>query len=134
MADVKITQPIATKESGILAGLWRNILRDNNYIPALDYLVTKYVAKTDKMNGRVQNIKRKTKSSIIKNITDSEMSIKTFIDLLFNFLNVKKIDISIKLTFPNGNETIHSIAVDNSIGDSNTSEIENTITGNTNIL
>jgi len=134
MADVKITQPIATKESGVLAGLWRNILRDNNYIPALDYLVTKYVAKTDKMNGRVQNVKRKTKSSIIKNITDSEMSIKTFIDLLFNFLNVKKIDISIKLTFPNGNETIHSIAVDNSIGDSNTSEIENTITGNTNIL
>ncbi len=114
MAEIKITQPISKKETGVLAGLWRNILRDNNYLPALDYLVNRYVARTDKMEGRVLNMKRKTKSSIIKNITDPEMSFKTFIDLLFNFLSVKRIDISIKLTFPNGNETLHNIAVDNS--------------------
>lgn len=113
MAEVKIDSPLSKKEGGVLAGMWRKIVKDIGYDRHLDYLVSRYVAKSDKMNGRVQNVRRKTKSSLIKNITSSEMTFKTFLDLLFNYIGVRKIDISIKLTFHNGNETIHSMAVVN---------------------
>lgn len=113
MAEVKIDSPLSKKEGGVLAGLWRKIIKDIGYDRHLDYLVSRYVAKTDKMNGRVQNVRRKTKSSLIKNITSSEMTFKTFLDLLFNYIGVKKIDISIKLTFNNGSESVHSMAVRN---------------------
>ena len=84
---------------------------------ALEFMITKYVSKNDKTGNRVQAVKRKTKSSLEKNIYADEMTWKTFIDLLFNFLNVVKIDISIKLTHANGQETIHSVKVNNSEGE-----------------
>jgi len=113
MAEVKIDSPLSKKEGGVLAGLWRKIIHDIGYDRHLDYLVSRYIAKTDKMSGRVQNVRRKTKSSLIKNISSSEMTFKTFLDLLFNYIGVRKVDISIKLSFYNGEERITSMSVIN---------------------
>ena len=43
------------------------------------------------------------------------MSIKVFFDLLFNYLCVKKVSFTVKLTFVNGDESVHTVNVDNSV-------------------
>lgn len=107
----KIVLPKLTThvEGSILVNLWHKILRETNYIYALEYMVAKYTAKN---KSSIKAEKRRTKSSIIKNITSDVMTWKTFIDLIFNFLNVKKMTMSLRLEYPNGKETIHSITVD----------------------
>ena len=123
MAKVNLDKPISKKEGGVLAHLWRKIIKDNNYsLPILYNLIDKYVAKTDRMKSRVKNVKRKARSTLEMNISDGDMTIKTFFDLIFNLLNVKKVDITIKLTYPNGMETIHSTRVNNSNYDEETGE------------
>lgn len=103
---------VSRNESGVLAQLFRYIIIDNNFIPALDMLVKRYVEDTTRKEVNLQPVKRKTKSTLLSNIGSEEMTFKTFLDLLFNFLRVRKVNISVKLTFYNGNETIHSISVD----------------------
>ena len=97
------------KEGSILVKLWRNILTETNYINAIEYLVNRYA---NKGSSSVKMVKKKTKSSMIKNVTSTEMTWKTFIDLIFNILNVKKMTISVKLQYPNGKESIHSVVVE----------------------
>ena len=43
------------------------------------------------------------------------MSIKVFFDLLFNYICVKKVSFTVKLTFVNGDESVHTVNVDNSV-------------------
>jgi len=100
-------------EGGLLAKLWRTILVGTNFIRTRDQLVNEYVRKTDMLKGRVKQVSRKTKSTLTKNVNANEMTWKVFIDLLFNFITVKKIDISIKLTMSNGKETLHSLSIVN---------------------
>ncbi len=111
MADIKLGDNIAQNEGGILTKLWRNVLKDNNLEPALSYFVTRYVTKSNKIDS--ENVRRKTKSSLINNITASEMTWKTFTNLIFNVLLVKKMSINIKLTMPNGDTTFHNVLIDN---------------------
>jgi len=115
MAEVKLSDKVSQSENGALAGLWKKINKDLNLEAALDYMVGRYVNKNKTLAGltRVKNVNRKTKNSLIRNITASEMTWKTFLDLIFNFLNVRRVDITVKLTMPNGDETIHTIAVNN---------------------
>ena len=108
--DFDKLDPPAKTSSGVLSLLWRKIcLEHKDY---LDVLVDRYVVDNDIAAGRVKNIKRKTKSTIISNVTATEMTFKTFIDLVFNFLKCKKLTISIKLTYQSGRESLHSIVVD----------------------
>jgi len=95
--------PIAHNEGGLIAALWRNILKDLNYTNKLPWLIEQYIRNT-KPEGR------KTKASITKNAHSGDMTFKTFMLLLFNVLSVKKITFSVKLTFDNGDETVHGIA------------------------
>jgi hypothetical protein len=107
----EITGPVSRNEGGVLAALWRKVLAENNYMQILDYLIDRYVSKNDEFNGRVSKIKKKAKSTLISNVTTGDMTIKTFFDLVFNFLKVKKMTISIKLTFPNNAESVHSVTI-----------------------
>jgi len=102
---------VSNNEGGLLARLWKNVLLDNNLSGAIPHLVTRYVTKTMKMD--VKNAKRKTKSSLLENINSKEMTWKTFTNLIFNFINVRKMDINIKLTLSNGDETYHNLSIDN---------------------
>lgn len=109
--EEKLSEPTSKTESGVLAKLWRSILRDNGYIPALGPLVDRYLQSQEEMTKRIPSLKKKNKSTLVTNITSAEMTVKTFLDLIFNLLRVKRLDISIKLTFHNGKETIHSTSV-----------------------
>lgn len=111
MSDIKFNKPVSKNESGVLSAIWRNILKENNLIPALDLLVQRYVDRGNRAK-ELKDIKLKNKSTLTANITAPEMTFKTFLDLLFNFLHVKKITFSVKLTFQNGSETVHTINVD----------------------
>lgn len=113
MGDSLLKKPVAKNEAGVLAGLWRNILKENHFIPAIDVLVNRYVNKQNRDSDKLGSVRLKAKSTLLSNISSSEMTFKTFLDLIFNFLGVKKIHISIKLTFSNGEESIHSIGVNN---------------------
>lgn len=112
MSIIKFTDNIPKTEGGVLARLWRNILRENNLLPKLDYLVLRYVRKTDLMTDRVQAVKRKHKFTLTKNLTDTEITFKTFLDLLFNLLEVKQVNFTVSLKFANGEKSVHTISVD----------------------
>ncbi len=113
MSKIEFDPNISSKEGGALTALWRAVLKENNFFYMIDLLVNRYVRKTDTMDGRSTVIKRKTRSSLINNITATEMTFKTFLDLLFNFLAVKKVTITIMLTHANNDESVHSIAINN---------------------
>ena len=104
-------KPISTKEGGILAALFRKIVTENNLTPSLDYLIARYVDTSSSS----KNIKRKNRSSLIKYITSDDMSWKTFLSLVFDFLGVVKIQFTVKLTFRNKHESIHTMIVNNDI-------------------
>lgn len=107
-------------EGGSLARLWRSILRNNNMlnINTVEFLANRYVKNTAIVKSEIKNISRKTRGSIINNITATDMTWKVFLDLLFNVLNVAKITITIKLTHANGSESLSSIVINdtNNIG------------------
>jgi len=103
---IKLEEITTFQEGTILTKLWRNILHDINYINNLEYLVNRYVNKT---KSSVNMVNRRTKSSLIKNITAKDMSWRTFIDLIFNVLDIKFMTISIKLDHADGTSTVHHI-------------------------
>lgn len=109
--ELKLDNNVANNEGGILSRLWRNVLLDNNLTSSIPFLITRYVSKTMKMD--VKNAKRKTKSSLLDNINAQEMTWKTFTNLIFNFINVRKMDITIKLTLSTGDETFHNVTINN---------------------
>ena len=110
---VLFKDPVSNKDSGVLAKLWRKVILESRLENSLNFLADRYVKRSEPMSSRVVNVKRRTKSTVMKNITDSDMTIKTFLDLVFNLLGAKKLTISIKITYPNGTETIHSLPINN---------------------
>lgn len=103
-----LKQPItSTSEGAKLAKLWRIIVRDLNIAKNVEYLVTRY-ADQGKQNSA---IKRKTKSSMMKNITDEAITWKTFLDIMFNVLRVKKMTITVSLEHESGSKTLHSLTI-----------------------
>lgn len=105
--------PVSNKDSGVLAKLWRKVVLESKLENSLNYLADRYVKRSEPMSSRVATVKRRTKSTVMKNITDSDMTIKTFLDLVFNLLGAKKLTISIKITYPNGTESVHSVPINN---------------------
>ena len=57
-------------------------------------------------------------------MTSPEMTFKVFVDLIFFFLGAKKMSISIKLTYPNGEESVHSINVTPNITERQTEDVD----------
>jgi len=94
---------------GVLAKLWRSIVIENNLLNTLDYLVNRYVNNTARTAAK--NIRRKTKSTLMADITAKEMTWKKFTNLVFNYLGAIRMDITVKLTFPNGNKSYHTVSM-----------------------
>ena len=112
MAKIKITGSVNQNEGGKLSSLWRSILRENNLMKSLDVLANEYVNNTLRM-GESKNVERKTRGTLANNITSKSMTIKTFFDLLFNYLGVRKVVLSVSLTHQDGEVTHHSVNVVN---------------------
>lgn len=125
MSNSKIHfEDLKNTAGGALAKLWRNTLRDNNLYPSIGYLVSRYTSRNAATGSK--NSIRKTKASLIGNVRAGEMTWKTYMKLLFEFLGVKKVDITIKLTLANNSETLHSITVvnDNIKDDKDTEDVK----------
>ena len=105
-------KPISTKEGGVLASLFRKIVIENNLINSLDYLIDRYVTET---GSKSKNIKRKNRSSLIKYISANDMTWKTFLTLVFDFLGAIKLEFTIKVTFPNKHESVHKVTLTKNI-------------------
>lgn len=114
MSDINFNKPPNKNESGVLAYLWRKILLENNLMPSLGMLISRYIKEQDITAGRVSNLKKKNKTTLVNNIGAQEMTFKTFLDLIFNFLKVRRLDISIKLTYHNDKTSEHSVSIDGS--------------------
>jgi len=93
---------------GTLANLWRKILRDRELDKAINYLVTRYV---DKNSGSSERLKKKTRAAITADITAPDLSWKKFTNLVFNYLGCVRMDISVKLTFANGESSVHTVGI-----------------------
>lgn len=104
LSSDKIT---GNSEGAILATLWLKVLEETNLINAVEPLIDRYVNKSNSM----KSVKRKTKSSLTKNIHSKDMTWKIFLDLMFNFINVKRIDFSIKITFANAETRVITLPV-----------------------
>ena len=100
---------IESSPGGVLAALFRKIMKEGRFIPLMDILTERYLNNASLNN--VSAVRRKTKSTLKTNITSGSITFKTFVDLVFYYLGAKKLNISIKLTFANGTETVHSVAV-----------------------
>ena len=109
--DKKISSKKITnrKEGAVLSKLWFKILEETDLINAIVPLINRYTNKANSMKA----VKTKTKSSLTKNIYSHDMTWRVFLDLMFNFINVKKMEFSVKVTHPNGDVTLHVVPITN---------------------
>lgn len=84
---------------------------DLNLINKLEFLINRYIKTANDKN--IAALKRKTRSSLVNNIIADEMTWKTFMDLTFNLLKVKKCKLNIELTFVNDTTSNHEITIVN---------------------
>ena len=113
MGDFNFDGPTANNESGILARLWRKILKENNLERLIPVLIERYLNKKADKTNEIPIVKKKNRSTIAGNVNAKEMTIKTFFDLLFNLIGVCRIELSVKITFPSGKESIHTVGITN---------------------
>ena len=109
MAKLDFENQPSSNESGILAALWRKVIKEGGFISSLNTFIELYLRKNDVTEGRVAVVKKKTKSTLINNITASEMTVKTFMDLIFGLLNAKKIKLTVEITYQNDKTSSHSV-------------------------
>ena len=77
-----------------------------NYV---NILIDRYITRASA--NSVSAAKRRTKNTLKTNLTSPEMTFKVFVDLIFFYLQARKMSITIKLTYANGDESVHSIDV-----------------------
>ena len=115
MSQNKLPDVYPRTENGLLAKLWGKVIRENSYQNRLIYLISRYARKADAMSDRVKVVRVKQKFTLTKNVFEKEMTFKTFMDLLFNFLEVVKVDVTISLKFADGTKSVHTVSTDNKI-------------------
>ena len=86
-------------EDGMLTKLFRKIIFDTGLVNSLGYFLNRYNRKIGKKN----------KASIVKIINSKGMSWKSFVFLIFEVLQVRKMNIKITLTHLSGEVTEHDM-------------------------
>ena len=100
------------KQGSVLSVLWRKIVTENHMQNNILHMIDLYAKNSA---GSMKMQKRKTKSSLTKNIIAEDMTWNIFTDLMFNFLKIRKIRLDITLQFHSGNESMHHVVFDNGI-------------------
>ena len=95
---------MALTENAILAQLWQKTIKELKLTKALPSLIRRVVSGTK--SARYRDI-----GAYNRNISSEEMSFKTFVSLLHDLLNVKKIRFKIELLHHNGTITEHDISI-----------------------
>lgn len=111
MEDSLFKKPVMKQEAGVLARLWRNILRDDKLESNVERLIDKMLAENSKTTSAA--LRKMTRSSIRNKVTTDKMSMKTFILLVFRMLRAKQLDITITIDYGFGRKGVHSIALGN---------------------
>ena len=88
--------------NGVLTKMFRKIIFDTGLVRSLMYFIDKYKAEGGE----------RAKTSIVKTITDSEMTWKYFIFLLFEVLKAKKVTFKIDIEWPNDKITSHELEIE----------------------
>lgn len=113
MSKVKLEKEPSNNEGGILTRLWRDMLETKRQTFRLDNLIGNYLRDNVDISNRSNTIKRLTKSQLSNIITAPELTFKSFWYLTTEVLKAIKFTMTIKLTFANGDETYHTIEVNN---------------------
>lgn len=122
--QIKLPKKTSNKPGGLLAALWLKVIKDTDLTPQrLLLLVSRYLSKQTG-NNKTEN--RRAKATILKNITADNMTWTTFTHNIFQFLPVVKLDITMKLTYSDNSESVHSLSVDNVSTDITESSDEDT--------
>jgi C4-type Zn-finger protein len=102
-----------TGVQGILARIWRTILRDKNMSPAaFETLLARSVINAKYAVGKDSRVaKFFTQGNLRRELVEPKMTFKVFMKGI-KLLNAKKMTITIMLTSPSGKESIHSTTVD----------------------
>ena len=108
MAKVKLPKEPSKTRNGALAALWKKIATSRGIAGTLDVLVERYASKSHS-----DDVFKKTKNTMIRNMSSDKMTWNVFLDILFNALNVRKIDLTVKLYHNNGDESIHTLPIVN---------------------
>ncbi len=105
-----LTTPINNdKESAILGKFTRKIIVDLGLINKIEFMVNRYIKTANDKN--ISADKKKTRSSLINNIVSEEMTWKTFTNIVFNLLKVKKCKITLELTHVNDTTSQHELMI-----------------------
>lgn len=88
--------------NGVLTKMFRKIIFDTGLVRSLMYFIDKYKAEGGE----------RAKTSIVKTITDSEMTWKYFVFLIFEVLKAKKITFKIEIEWPNSKLTTHELDIE----------------------
>jgi len=91
--------PVSSNEGGILAGLWRSVISDHKYTSRLPRLVERYITireNNDKLPGA-----KKTKSTLVADITSGSMTWSVLANLLFNLLGVRSVTLYVGIKYIN---------------------------------
>lgn len=114
MPEKELDDPVANTEGGGLAKLWRKILNETGMRYRLEALVTQYLTRPDNdQNNSTVFDKRKNRSTIWSNILANDMTIKTFMDLIFNVINIRHVKLTIELTDFINKKSVHNIEIIN---------------------
>lgn len=111
--NIELPNTLDNNEGGVLAMLWGKIIVNNHITGRLGFLLENYKNETTRLEQRSVSVKRKTVSSLTQNICAKSMTWSIFLDLLFNYLKVRKVSITIKLTWNDNSETFDTAEVIN---------------------
>ena len=100
---------------GILAKLFRKILKNSNMLYSIETLIEKYEKNSDKDKSQIQT-----------QVCSEDLTWKSFCDLIVNLLEMKSFKITIEMTHKTGKEFIHTVeAKANNSVDTDEEEKEN---------
>ena len=114
---LKDSGKMVSEAHGPLAALFRKILRDQGVsVYRWNMLINDYL--NDPRNGIPKNGKDRssTRGSLQKELFRPSMTFKVFRKALL-LLAPEEIELIVKLKWPNGNVTAHSVTMDNSLSD-----------------
>ena len=102
MIEDKKFSPPAHTYGGLLTKAFREILFSRGKLSSLHTDITSYILRS-RGEGKVS-------SSIYKNVEGDEMTWKSFLWMLFNIQNIKKLELKIKITHSDDSTSEHELS------------------------
>ena len=96
------SSPKNKTSEGFLSALWRKILVDNGLVEKIPGLLARYSHQANN-SETLKNL-----TTVKRDVFSENMTIKSFVYLLKNVLQPKKLKFTVSVTWANGKETHHT--------------------------